>query len=501
MDEREVIERAAVRTAMDDPTYFVGRSVEQRRLSASKVAWIFGPARIGKSGLARRLCERDGDLVIWEDASDLGPRDFDQLLRRVVKRAGRDVPLPSGDPRDVFTALAESSCKRRVRVVFDEFDRLAMHLGIDEQTFLRKLAHEHDGFSLVIVTRLDPARLVEEFSAPASRLLGISVQQILPALEKRDVQGLFDRIARDLTRPGFSRWAGYVWERVGGHPISVMTLAHALACREIDDELDEGLAVDTLDRHHDEVRTQLVSLWRDLKLGTRFFLLAKPGQANEEHQRAALLDGYRSARGDIRPAWLLAVGQDLGLVATAAAQPAGDGVWARAERIDELVYSVNTKTKRLVGFDFFESTNESNARYVLGRLLSSEQDFGGVVGHLHKRLYEGARIPAELDPSGKPQTKWRMPGSITEAWRGSRGLQTLCVLRNHQSHDQNRNFTAGQSNKDYIKAGDVLLVLCGSRAPTSAAEWNRARDGMLDEVLAGLEATDAAATTECRSGV
>jgi nucleoside phosphorylase len=488
MDAREVIRNAAVRTAMEDARCFVGRSLEQRRLESAKVAWIFGPARIGKSSLARRLCERagPGSLVVVLDASDLGPGDFDRLLGRALNRAAHDVS-PGGDVRAAFAALAESSRTRSVRVVFDEFDRLAMNLGEQEQTFLRKLAHEHAGFSLVVSTRLDPASLVEEFPTPSSRLLGISIQQLLPALERRHVFELFKRIAEDLDRSDFSRWATIVWERVGGHPVSVMTLAHALVCQELEEPLDDALALDTIERRHEEVRTQLVSLWGDLKLGTRSFLLASPQDAGPEHRLQAKLDGYCSERAEVRPQWLVEVGKKYGVVAATVPSFGGaDGIWARAQRLDELIYSINVKVKRLGGRDFFETTNESNARYILTRAVATVQDFGNVVGHLHKRLYESA-----CDEN--PQTRWRIPGPVTDGWKDSSGLKRLCVLRNHLSHDQNHKFTRDQANTGYDRYGDVLRDLCGDRAPERVEVWCAARDALIDDLIRGLEATDLAA--------
>lgn len=173
--------RLAVRETMREFRYFVGREEAALRLRGCVAgrqrfsAWLYGPARIGKSSLASymaTIANENGTRVIWADVGDIPPGQLPKALQRVCDRAGILSSGADESPECQFESLARSTVRQPVVVIFDEFDHLALECGIAEQAFLRRLASENDNFSYLFITRLDPMKLLEEVP-DHSRLLGI----------------------------------------------------------------------------------------------------------------------------------------------------------------------------------------------------------------------------------------------------------------------------------------------------------------------------------------
>jgi hypothetical protein len=484
----QVLERLSVRNGMQHFEYFVGRQRVFTRLAGvlsqeqSSPGWIHGPRRLGKSSLAQDLAAQArerGSATVYVDASQVPAADFAALLERVLERSPYKLsPTGAETAQKRFTALAARSAQQPILVVFDEFDHIAIHLGTDEQAFLRQLKEENPRFGYLFITRLSPALLVEEISQERSRLLGICNPERLSGLERREVHDLFKRISKDLGRPELERWHELVWKVVGGYSTAVMILAHALAAEALHQSLDEERGRELLEEKKREVQEHLTGLWRDLQPGTRALLLQNEAPRPHEPNLIELKqDGFfETALGVLRPTWLIEVGERLGRIPPEPTSSTGEKRMSRVERLHQFILGLNENVKRLGYPAVFAPTDEALRYFWLTRSVTSEEQLKSAVDHLYKVLCEGAR-------SSSGTKEWRMPGVLLDIYRGSDGYEELITLRNFYSHDPNVRDAVDTPSSRYQNQGSVFRRHCGEENPRRPDQWNQIRDGLVNELM------------------
>ncbi len=424
-EPKQTLAQLAVRDGMQQFDYFVGRTRSLNLLTGvvnqeqTTAGWVHGPRRTGKSSLVRNLisqAQEAGSAVAYLDTSGVSPTDFDGLLERLFEKLPRELrPEGSGPARGRLEQLARRSTERPILLAFDEFDNIALNLGLDEQALLRRLKEEHKRFCYLFVTRLKPTLIVEQVSEERSRLLSICISERLGMLERRDILELCRRVASGMGSASFERWHGYIWKAVGGLGAAVMTLVHALAIESLEHELDEGRVEEVLEYRREPIESILSGFWRDLQPGTREMLLDADGAKASEYKGVAKQDGFiDSAGGVIRPTWLIELGERLGSV-----PPESMGIpsrVAKVERLHILISALNGNVKRLSYPPVFVLTDEMLHYYLLTRPATTQDDLTSAVNHLSKILLEGSRASM-----GKKE--WRMPPPLLEEFKKSDGYE------------------------------------------------------------------------------
>ena len=199
--------------------------------------------------------------------------------------------------------------------MYDEFDRIAANIQTDEQAFLRRITDHCEHFGYLFITRAEPSVLVEQVPDEMSRLLGVCTVVRMGALERGDVTELMTRVAKALDSLEASECAEPIWSLVGGHSIAVMALATAVAVQLAQGGWRNGLFEEVQELHKKEIVDMLGSLWRDLAPVVRQALIeGDPASLSDGARGMLRSDGYFSRTdGLIRPAWLLMVGEALGI--------------------------------------------------------------------------------------------------------------------------------------------------------------------------------------------
>jgi hypothetical protein len=485
----EVLAALAIRDAVRNPRYFVGRQEELGIAAAVYLStqpgafvWIHGPRRMGKTSLSFELLrlarERDAltsrvDLLTLD--SDVS---FGGLLEAAMAHLSEPVAPTSGDPWTRFDALVRA-CQRPLLFVFDEMDRLGPRLSEEQQSKLRGLKQECPALRCVFISRIDPNRLVEDYPLVSSRLLGVCNFIHLKPLSRPAVRSLCAKVRGDLALAGDGRvWADAIWERVGGYSVSVMGLVHRMAVaaavsgsddpEQLERALEEGL----LDQ-----RADLEGYWWDLPARTRSALL----QVSEQKPADWRAVGLWERDEPVRPSCLLEVGRELGRVRRSApSEGSGDSALGRIELVHDLVATVSESLKLRGYRQPFETTSElfKYARAVRGG--EDREGAGRFVDYMYKLCYEAARERQADKP-------WRLPQALAEFYKRHRLIGDVSDLRNFFFHDQNRPSDTERPSSTFGEAAAILERRCGTSDPRTADDWRRLRDSILDDAVALLE--------------
>lgn len=493
----EILSALGQRARLRDLTYFVGRQVERnlfawspRGASSSRVFWLHGPPRVGKSSLAYAVSQdvaAEGGVVAWADLID-APGDFQGALEVVLNAVAQaGVPVPQGGlPSVRLERLVSRKDRAPLLFVIDECDRLAVQMSTDEQAFLRRLVETLDHLAFFFVSRIDPHRTVEHVVEARSRLLPITNIRYLGAMPQADVTTLFQKVARDLNFPLFAEAGRAVWERVGGHPQCVTALAHELVARIEEPCVVENLR-EVIDDARETIDRQLQLLWPELRHRTRLGLLAKSSVGlGPQHEQDAIADGYFDkipVRNYVRPTWLVAQGEKLGVMPRAhlARLNVSDGSAALGlcHRMNDLLFEVNRTAKlRADGQPWFEATDEWLRFYVPSRAVEDQRSFSEVLEHLYKTLYKAARTESPSD--------WRIPADVRSCYVNSSGVVALSELRRLFSHNIDRRGSAGDYSDD-PQVAKHFFRLIGKNVLSQVTEWSTARDALLRELSEALE--------------
>jgi hypothetical protein len=489
MDRQELLKFLGSRNGVEDPRHFTGRQGELLACAGlgetTKVVWVFGPRRSGKTAFAQQLCrtvaaQHLGSRVLSIDASNV--KTFDELLEAVLRTARLS---GSGDPRSRFEGLADSTREGTpTLLVVDEFDRASISLGVDEQALLRRLTTGDRRLSYVFVSRMPPWRIVEEVSDVASRLLGIAQHVPIPQFRVDDVVQLFEMAAECVASPDLAAAARRCWEEVGGHALSVMTLLQRLTIAAMQGELDFDRVLDVL---RIELLGQLSSLWRDLRPGTRAILLDDAVMKDATARSDASQEGFISRMKEpLRPRLLMEAGRD----ASSSVRPAEDsGEMAATARLHDAIFEVNVCVKSRTGEAWFASNDEVRRQHGTMRPVLNEKEFSWAVAHLYKVVYEASR---ELDPKRNPTSdpmKSRIPAPYWSILRGSEGMECLQAYRSFYHHDADFNRGDGAKGFDrHQRVGKAFTIAIGKERPGVAEDWAKAHLHLLRSLAAAAEA-------------
>jgi len=324
--------------------------------------------------------------------------------------------------------------------------------------------------------------MVEETPDVASRLLGITISKRVGLLGLEDVEKLFSQVEKLLSIDGFSDLADRVWEEVGGHALSVMTLAHALA---VSGRIDEDSVLDVLDRTRAELLGQMGTLWCDLSPGTRTLL--DNDAVNDDFCRSeAASEGLFSRRdGIVRPKLLNAARR--GPQATRHSRGSSNECWNSLFEVYERILEINTTTKATFGRGWFEATDERLRGRVAAKVSACESDLSDVVNHLSKIAYEAAREPDPAKgPAGDPM-RWRIPSPYADTFSGSPSIKSIRILRNFFDHDPDIRRPIDKKADRYLEAGAIFRRLCDVERPHDSAHWARVHRALLAELSEALE--------------
>lgn len=484
--ERERLMRLlGTRGAMTDHTLFVGRATECRKLDGvvgppHNCAWIFGPPRNGKSSLARHAAARarsNGVRVSLVDCSSLPAGSFDELIANVVENAGATRPSIES-ARTAFTSLVSRS-RIPTLVVFDEFDRHAMQLGLDEQAYLRGTKETHENLAYVFVSRADPKHIVEDVSVARSRLLGICSVVNVPILEPADVAKLCRVVADAFGLDCSPAWAASITATVGGHPMTVMEILYNVAARLFDSAGGESEVDAVLSLERESISATLRRHWRALPATCRMFIL-DAGLDDCELRISAEREGYwsRKRQGPLRPSFLLDVARVEGLASVEDAP--GDGLLTLVLNLHQLMGVTNLICNRAGHPDVFSPPhNDFLHYYELNRPMRSESELHPAIDHLSKLVYEGAR---QRRPGQEASdSEWRISNErARRRFVSSDGIRVLQLLRNYYDHSPHKDTAALPREKS---VGEWFLKACGCRTPSSPSQFEQVIRALLTNLV------------------
>ena len=213
---------------------FVGRQKEIQQLRSAVLGaqvtplWMFGPRRIGKSSLSNRINGSAETKVIRTSCDQIEWTNLGDVSNFVANEATAQMGIKfNSSGKAILRELAEaSSADQRIILVLDEFDKIAVNLQQEEQTFFRATLQAHPYFGVIFISRLQPWQLLQDYSEESSRLLGVCEFIWVPMLTVGDVVELKLKI-EDICGEGLSDWLPqWIYERVGGYPVAVQGLFH-----------------------------------------------------------------------------------------------------------------------------------------------------------------------------------------------------------------------------------------------------------------------------------
>ncbi|WP_437980758.1 hypothetical protein [Sorangium sp. So ce117] len=487
----EVLSRLSVRDRMTEFCYFVGRQQTIHSLigcamgpSKRSAVWIHGPRRLGKSSLAARLAsiaETNGTLVVWVDAGDIASNDFEGLLDRTAARASRHIELEEESPRERFESLAARSSDQPVLVVFDEFDHIASNLDTPRQAFLRRLKSENDLFCYIFVTRLDPALIMEEVPDHNSRLSAICNHHRIKPIAEADVHELCRRVGNDLRIPEATAWARLIFQAVGGYSYAVTWLVKEISVEAQDRALDAEAVREIVESRRREVDADLRYYWGDLRSGTRSLLLhGSADRAGALYSEDARADGYLADKQVIRPAWLVEVGKDVGLAPRESFPTAHRAATAPVEHIQRLIHAINSHLERRGLPPGFELPGEKLRYFLFTRADVSITVLATAVEHLCRIMIDGSR---SID--GRC---WRLPTALAEVLEQSESYRALLLLRGALAGSGAAPRPGPKGGEEEVR--EVYARLSGVSSPSTREHWGALLRGLLDRIIATLEAME-----------
>lgn len=473
-----IIQLLGTRGAMNDFTLFVGRSTEIRKLEGvagapHNCAWLHGPPRNGKSSLARLIADRarrSGKRVSLVDVADVDAGDFEEILARAVVGAGQPHP-PRDNARTAFCRLMDR--KEPLLIVFDEFDRHAMRLGLDEQACLRSQKETHASLNYLFVTRTDPKNIVEDVSVVRSRLLGICSVINVPILDAGDVGKLCQIVAEAFALDCGTRWAAEILGAIGAQPAAVVELLFHVVTR---DHVDDGGVKAAIDVERGTLIDALRNHWRSLPSPCRLFL--RSGDPIEGELRiSAEREGYWNRRREesLRPAMLLEVAIVEGL--TSVDDALGDPVYALVERVHRLLIVINLTSGLAALPQVFAPPGSVFFRhYELTRPVRNTHDLQIAVRQVARTIYDGGRKRV-----GRDETAWRIENERARTrFANAIGISMLHDLDQHCSSPD-----GDTARRARVEAW--LRETCGTARPQHPAEFDRIIRRLLEQAAEALE--------------
>lgn len=466
----DVIADLAILHGIGIPRYLVGRDELLSGLQGCYAgdvrssAWLFGPRRIGKTAIAQEVERRARTTQTTAYSVDaIDANSFDELLDRMCNKVPNGTLSGHSSPRARFEALARTSERGPLLLVFDEMDEIALSMSTTEQAFLRRVKGEYPRLSYLFISGREPAQIMEEVPEISSRLLGICFPARVHPLRKHDVERLCRMVADDLSIPAVSLDAAAIWSAVGGFTVAVRSGLKKIAiARRHDPELDNderhARLLDIAHAHDADLR----GYWRSLRSETRAVLAGTLDPSRCE--RALREDGLYDRRGisgyellvSRAPSWNADAAESLGAT--------DRNNLDNTLELFRLAADINTTLRyrgKTIAFRAGEGT------FHLHRLLRfpcNQAQFVASVDYLYKVFYEGAR-----SVDGPHPKAWLLPSPMDKSYAASDVVQALNTLRCLLFHDKTRDRDSEQPNRHYKDAGSIYLEYCGQPQPVDDA--------------------------------
>jgi len=485
----EIFNLLGVKQGMTDDRYFVGREELLSSISCCASGeqrtpvWIYGPRRIGKTSIANavsRKAKKENTTVIYLDTSDLPSDSIEGVLERSVSRVKRQFHVDPGDIKQQFESIAEKSVEKPILFIFDEFDKIATNMLMDDQAFLRRLDAENKKFSYLFISCVPTENIVENFPDINSRLLGVCNKQKIAPLERRDIKRLFKKVAADLEMPDFKHLDKIVWKMVCGFPVAVMSMTKALAIAWYHrGELDEEKVFETLRSARRDVTVDIEKYWHSLQSATRAVMLGRCEP--DKYQQVLKEDGFYNRReGFIKPQFLVEAAEnsapDINL---STSDDKSKQYYENIFNLGKLISRINHSLQLKSQTHGFYLGNQTIKMYKLSRNPCDENNFKASVDYLYKIFYEGARVK-------KKNKIYRLPSPLDFMYKSNPVIGTISKLRNFIYHDKTRNTDAEKQNKYFSEAGDVFEKYCGQRDPFNDILRQQIRQGLINDLLSLL---------------
>jgi len=514
MSQDEILSVLATKSGLaNDRNFFIGRKDQIRDIEhacdSGNAVWIHGPRRMGKTALAERVAKYPADKkaqYILVDCGDCAQENsFQYTLDRAIKelRQGSDASGAQNkhdavfDPDKDYEPEFESAIKSRVssgqiRLVFDEFDKVAPNMDEQKQLFFRRLNHKHKHTLLFIfISGANPKKLIDETVCESSRLLGVTEVIETPMLTRDEVAECFRRVAKSGERPHLAEThiSDYVWSVVGGNAFLVTRLVRKIVDKLWDvKEVPLAALEKTCVSVRFEEEQTIRNWWTDIPVDFRIFISGENAErdtASDEEQRTRVhLRNANFVNEDLppdmqlcRPQWLGKAGSEQGVHLSPLSSRSRE---ATAREISGVLGSINEQALAKIKCLAFKPSEKIRTDQPF-LVPMDKVCFKEAVIHLNCWALEAAKT----DP--RSGGKWYLaplPKSL-KTYKRSYGCQALTCLRNHYSHDPTLPPPEAIEG-NYKNVGEVFKKCCGNELPGTPKEWGKALDGLMNLVHASL---------------
>lgn len=470
----ELLNALPTLTGVEDERWFVGRredvvGLEGQFAGPEKVGsvWIHGPRRIGKTSLMQRV--RRWSRVQTHCLTPGPEWDGDDLLAHVAAEFGTDAKsLPA-----VLAVLKQNHV-----LIVEEFDRLSIRLGREQQMRLRVLAHDAPRFGWLFTSRTPPSELCEKYDEQ-SWLLGICTPYGLKFLEAIDVEDLVRDCWDALGWTDADAVTKEIYTRVGGHPTAVMTLIRSLIEQRAALRPNRPLpdAADCLDeRGRSATLPHLESLWTDLPRDLRRNL--RDGNCTPLVREWKMVDEDRKfAPGQ----WLLEVATD---PARSDGQLPSEGLFGAAESLLDALFACNDYASRLKERRMFEHGDRQFKMFELARPSNTEAELVAFINRLAQYVCEGS----PEDPENRTTGTLR---AACLAMRKEPGWRALSLTRNFHDHEPGMRRTEKERSAFYFNDVDICARYAGKVRLEHSQDYRGFQLGLLRDVAASVHAAAA----------
>lgn len=471
-------------------TAFVGRRRETHILESSiqgvqvKPQWVWGARRMGKTSLSHALSQSEAVKIARISCDEYDWQGIDGFGELIGKEINGQLGIElSGSGKSYIKEIGRRSANNnRILLVFDEFDRFAVNLEMDEQAFLRATLQKYPYLGFLFISRVRPEQLLQDYSEDNSRLLGVCGIIRTPMLERIDVLTLVKRLGT-LCEEDLPAWlSGWVYERVGGYPVCVQAIIHEFLIMASDlgrlpseEEFEEGsYAV------MDSVNSDLTGLWSDLPPAVRTLLLTRSEEIPDKIIRELKALGLWIANRPVRPSWLLQFGTELDR--TEERQPTE--FIGLAEALNNGIRDCNDVALRKGKTRVFQVTQEVFKIFEIARPVKDELQLNDRISTLYKLCVESTN--SDLEKNG--DDRCLMPQAVRSTYKKSDGFEILVGWRNFMFHDPSHDLGPREPSKRYKNIGQICgrYLGPGRCKPEAKDECNIIYRGILTDVVGSV---------------
>lgn len=473
---------------------FVGRRREIQALGSALLGsqvtslWIYGPRRIGKSSLSNRIPKHQDVRIVRISCDQITWSCLDDVLNLFAKEASEQLDCTFGSAgKPVLKELARlSSGNRRVILVLDEFDGVAVNLQQEEQAFFRGVLQKHPYFGIIFISRLSPEQLLQDYSQENSRLLGVCGFIRLPMLTLDEVSELTERIER-VCGESLGGWLPrWMHDRVGGYAVAIQALLHEYLL--LADRLGSIPRPDQVQESEhsffERVMFDLKGLWNDLSYEVRRVLKGEIECSGKFVHELKSLNMF-SGNEVLKPLWLLHVAEE----AETGTTTQNLGFFGLAQSIVEHIKRCNVTSLRRGGTTVFQVTQAMLSIFSIARAVRTEEALNNGVNTLYKICVENTN-----SDKLKGGDRCLIPIEARPAYKDSEGFNVLVAYRNFIFHDPSQDLAVAEQSKRYKNIGSICSKYLGGNklTPITEADYNRIYEGILTDINKSVTALDKA---------